>query len=558
MDSDTPVPAPDASKVSVDSRVIEPAFGLGRFAPFNWERLPHDTGIRLFWGRIVGWLILLACVLWMTVASGLFVFIKYRRGFADVQFAHMVLLPWKLDDYRRSKGEFLIKEGLAKAEAQEWRTAFNLLRPGLLAVPEHREARLLVARIYLMAGRADVTRTTLIDGVKYHGDQLDYLREVLGYFFGLQADDTVIALIDELRPRLEAQAPAARMATTALAYAYFNRGRFVEAEAVLSEARLLGTPESRFVTARVAWAQGRQEDALVQLRDLTAAVPQDYEIYRTLIFYLGEKKRWGEVRRASLQRQFDLPDRPEAYVDFITACTEEGDEAARAEAEEAFFARFARDASALLRLAEQASRAGRVEIVERVAARCRELGHDGADAALLVVGAQLERQAYREVVERCIDLGAAVLKWPERQRLILGGLRGAALYGLGQEAEAEQSVRPLWETRVLPAQALTAVALRLQRVGQAAAARRVLRRGVEIDPLNQPALVLLLRDAVAENRLDEAPGLIERLVEMRQPPVDLVEAYARVLDSDLYLFYPDRERTLAKLKAFSRRRASGL
>jgi hypothetical protein len=204
--------APDASKLSVDSLVVEPALGLGRFAPFNWERYPHSTAIRLFWGRIAVWLVLLFCLGWLSLASGLFAFIKYRRGFTDVQFSHIVLLPWKLDAYRRSKGEFLIKDGLAKAEAQEWRAAFALLRQGLLAVPEHREARLLVARIYLMAGRPDVTRTTLLDGLPHHGDQVDYLREVLGYFFGLQADDTVVELITELRPRLDGQAPVARMA----------------------------------------------------------------------------------------------------------------------------------------------------------------------------------------------------------------------------------------------------------------------------------------------------------------------------------------------------------
>jgi len=127
--------APDASKVSADQAVIEPALGLGRWAPFNWERLPHSTGIRLFWGRIVLWVLVLVCVGWTLLATGLFVFVKYRRGFSDVQYSHMLFLPWKLDAYRRAKGEFLIKEGLAKAEAQEWRAAFDLLRPGLLAVP---------------------------------------------------------------------------------------------------------------------------------------------------------------------------------------------------------------------------------------------------------------------------------------------------------------------------------------------------------------------------------------------------------------------------------------
>ncbi len=542
--------APDASKVSADSCVVEPAFGLGRFAPFNWERFPHSTAIRLFWGRLVVWLLVLACVGWITLATGLFAFIKYRRGFSDVRYAHMLFLPWKLDDYRRAKGEFLIKEGLAKAEAQEWRAAFDLLRPGLLAVPDHREARLLVARIYLMAGRPDVTRTTLIDGLKYYANQPEYLREVLGYLFGLQADDMVIALAKDLRPRLDPKGPAARMAATSLAYAYFNRERYTEAEAVLAEARLLGTPEARFVMARITWERGRHADAVAQLRELAVQIPQESEGYRTLIHYLGEEKRWAEVRRASLQRQFVLPGESQAYVDYIAACGEEGDEVARTKAEEAFFERFGGDTNALLTLAEQAARAGRVETANRVVTRCHELGRSEADAVLVMLGAYLERRAYREVIERETDPGLAVTKWPERQKLILGGLQAAALYGLKQEAEARPLVRRLCETRLLPAPVLAMLAAHLEKVGQREEACRVLRNAVEIDPLYQPALVLVLRKALADGQLDDSFGWIDRLVGMRKPPSDLLAGLARALNSDLYLYCPGRAATLGKLNEF--------
>jgi hypothetical protein len=285
-------------------------------------------------------------------------------------------------------------------------------------------------------------------------------------------------------------------------------------------------------------------------------VPQDYEIYRTLIYYLSEKKRWGEVRRASWLRQLALPDRPEAYVDFIVACAEEGDDAKRAEAEQAYFERFGADTQALLRLGEYASRTGRVAVTGRIADRCRELGRNEPDAILLDLGAHLERRAYQEVVNRCIAVGAEGLKWPERQRLTLGALQAVALYGLGQGAEALPLVRRLYETRVVPSQVLTVVAVQLQKVGQDREARRVLRHAVEVDPLNQAGLVLLLRSILTERELDEAPVLVDRLLGMRQPPVDLLNDMAHTLDSDLYLFLPERERTLAKIKDFLRDRVA--
>lgn len=536
-----PLPiGPNTSKVSPDAVEIVTPLNLGRFAPYQLEKTQYATAIRLFWGRMTLWLVLLLCLAWATVASGLFVFIKYRRGFSEVQYSHMLLLPWKLDAYRHAKGEFLIKQGLAQAESQEWRAAFDLLRPGLLAVPNHLQARLMVARIYLMAGRPDITRTTLLEGLPIHGNQVDYLREVLGYFFGLQADSTVITVTQEMLTRLDPQLPAWRMASTALAYAYYNRGHYAEATEVLAKSNLLGTPEGRFVTARIEWEKGRRAAALAQLRELTIQVPADSEIFRTFVFYLGEEKRWGEVRRASWLRQLALPDQPAAYVDFIKACGEEGDTARLVEAETAFYERFKDNTQALLMLSEAAAQAGRIEVTQRVAARCHELKRDENDAVLLVLRAKLEARAYQAVIEQCIDLGAVVLKWPERQRLVLGGLRAVALYGLKQEAEAEPLLRRLWETRVLPSQVLAALALQVERVGHGREARRILRQAVAVDPLNQSALVFLLRSSLADEELRDAPALIERLLSMRNPPEELLAGLSQRLGSDRYMFLPER------------------
>jgi Tfp pilus assembly protein PilF len=556
MQTPPPPAGPDTTKVSAEAVEISTPFNLGRLAPFQLEKTQYATAYRLFWGRSLLWLLLLLCLAWASLASGLFVFIKYRRGFSEVRYTHILFLPWKLDAYRHAKGEFLIQQGLAQAEKQEWRAAFDLLRPGLLAVPTHREARLMVARLYLMAGRADVTRTTLLEGLPLHGDQVDYLREVLAYFFSLQADDTVFALAQELQARLDPTLPAWRMASTALAYAHFNRAQYPEAEAVLADARLLGTPEGRFVTARITWEKARRGEALALLRELTTQVPADFEIYRTYIYYLGEENRWSEVRRASWLRQLALPDQPAAYVDFINACGQEGDTSRRDEAESAFCERFAGNTQALLALSEVAAQNGRLEVCQRVAARCQELKRDEIDAVLLVLRAQLETRAYPAVIAQCIDLGAALLKWPERQRLVLGGLRAAAHYGLKQEAEAEPLVRRLEESRALPASVLAALALQLDRVGQGEAARRVLQHAVELDRLNQPALVQLLKTSLSLDRLHGAPALIERLLAMRNPPADLLSALRQRLGSDRYIFLPERPQVQAEITAFLQRRKS--
>jgi len=448
----------------------------------------------------------------------------------------------------------LIKEGLAKAEAQEWRAAFNLLRPGLLAVPDHREARLLTARIYLMAGRPDMARTLLIEGMKYHGDQLGYLREALGFFFALQADEAVIDLTRELRSRLDPKAPAARMAAVALTYAYFNRERFDEAEALMAEAHLLGTPEARFVAARITWERGRREQAVAQLRELAVQMPGEPEAYRTLIAYLREDHRWAEVRRASLQRQFILPEDPEAYVDFIAACAEEGDAARRAEAETAFFEHFGNDTQALLKLGDSAAGSGRIEIARRVAMRCRELGRDEAEGTLLLLAAYVEARDYPGLLEFWSDLRPRTLRWAERHRLMADGLRAVALYGTGQETEASILTQRVADSRLLPAPLLVSIARKLLAVGQVKEARRVVAQARAIDPLYQPALACTLEVMVADGDLAGGPALIERLLGMRKPPTDLLHSLTQALGSDQYLFLPDRAKAEAEIADWLRER----
>jgi thioredoxin-like negative regulator of GroEL len=546
-----PDPHPDfADKVTSDSITVTPGWKLGRFAPFSRVLDPHGTHIIIHKWRLPPYLLLLALLGWLVATAGLHAHIKYRTGFTEVRYSHLVLLPWKIDDHRRARGEFWIRQGLAAAENQEWIEAFSLLRGGIMSVPEHQEARLLVARIYLMARRVDHARDTLLDGLPYHADQLEYLRTVLGFLFSQQADDAVAAVALELRPRLAPSSPAGRMAGTALAYAQFNRGRYAEAEATLREAGLLSTPEGRFVMARIAWDKDRRDEAVARLRELASQVPDDVEIYRTLIFYLRELDRPGEVRRAALARQLARPDAPDGYLDFIASAASEGDFSRATEAETDYLARFAADAPALLRLAETAAKRGDPSAARRVLARCLELDREIPAAHLHVIEAHLESRDYAAALERIAPLVAAdgpASAWPEPQQLALAGARAIALYGDGQAMEAAPLVHRLREARRLSPAALTVIAGRLETLGQPAEARALLRHAVELDPLYQPALVNLLERAVASGDLHGMPPLIERLATMRKPPADLIEKLRAALQSDRQLYLADRQKTLAAL-----------
>lgn len=542
VDADSPPPPPPKAKLETTHVYeVETPLGLGSFAPFQKERMVHQTRVRVFWRRVVAWLLVLGFGGWMALAGALYLFVKYRRGFDEVRFSHMALLPWKLDDYRLAKAEFTLAQGLAAAEAQQWREALYALRAALPQVPQHQEARMLVARVYLMAGRADLARDVLVEGLEHHRDQTDYLRTVLGFLFGQQADEAVLALTSTLLDRGEGDGAFSRMVRTARAYAHFNRGRFIEAESVFSAAGLGATPEARFVSARIAWERGRRDEAISRLRELHEQVPEDAEIHRTLVFYLNEEGRHGELRRLGLTGQLARPDRPEGHLDFIAASAVLGqaDEVVAAETE--YLRRFGGDRAALLRLAERAAAAGRAETVEAVEARLRDGAGDEAPerTAVTLLLAEAWLEAGRP--EHVVAMPAAPEAWQEGSRLTLEGLRGVALVRLGRLVEAESLLWRVGESRRVPASGLVALAGRLQALGHTDTARRLLARAVEVDPLHQPALVAYLRDAAAARVLDDKAELVVRLAGMRKPPEDLLAEIEAVYRSDRYLFMAGRE-----------------
>jgi tetratricopeptide (TPR) repeat protein len=503
--------------------------------------------LRVFWVRLGLWLIAGLAVLWLAVAAWIYNFMKNERAFTEVRYGQVLQLPWRQEEFKRSKAEFWVRQGMEYYRLGQYREAYELLRAGVPDVPENTEARIALARIYLMAGRKDFTRDLLVSGLEHNADQFEYVRSVLGFLFSQQADEVVATLMGKL---IETTAPDSKLhqlARSAQAIAYFNRDHYAEAEKTLQDAGLLANPQSRVLLARIAWEKGLRETALLKLRELHRTYPADDEIYLNLVAHLRQAGAGAEVRRVSVDRQIKYPDRTEAYLEFLNISQDPAEHARRAEAERDYLTHFADNPEALAKLSEYAARNGRVALAEEVLTQCRSLGKGVQGAASAVVSANLEAGDFAQALARTEALGAEDLGWNEPQRVILAGFRMVALFGLGKEVEAEPELGRLLESRYLTAQSATALALRLQRTGQAESALKLLRRAVEVDALYQPALVALLRAEQTNRDLAELRPLVERLPSLRKPPADLLAELRATFESDRYLYLPKRAELVAKL-----------
>jgi len=515
--------------------------------PLRIYKTPNGLRWHVYWRRLIVWAGISTIVAWLGLSTGAFFFIKYRGGFTEVRFSHILLLPLKLKEYRHAKGEFWIREGLAAAEQNQWREAFELLRAGLTHVPDHQEARTMVARIYLMLGRPDQAGDVLVAGIPYSKDPLAYVREVVGFLFSVQADQAVIDLCAKLLPNHPKGDPVRSLLVGAKMIAHYNRDQFAEAKALLAAENAENSPQAKLVLARIDWDQGFENYAVETLRALVEQSPADLEAYQVLVSYLRALNRHGEIRRLSLGRQLKFPDHPQAYLDFLQACADEKDVSRQEQAESEFLRLFADNAPALLQLAEYAARTGRPDVAAAVLERCRTLVKEELSATLHLISAHLQARDYPSALGTAEIVLPDARSWNEMQKLYLHGLHIVALAGSGKATEADSMLVPLLESRYLTASIATAIGLRFIELQRPEPALKFLQRAVALDSLYQPAVAHLLRSELRTKDLSELLPLVERFIALRKPAIDLVQELRAKFESDRYLYLPDRADWSARL-----------
>jgi tetratricopeptide (TPR) repeat protein len=513
-----------------------------------WERRSEGT-LRIRWRVFLTYLGVIALCLWLLTASAFFYFVKYNAGYQDVRFAHIVGLPWTLKIYRQAKGEYFLQQGLAAASESKWGEAFNLLQIGLPSNPDNEEARLTLARIYLMAQRPDQAKTLFLDGLKIHGNQTEYLRTVLTFLFGQQADSTVVEIAATVLSRTDISPELRRTLLLARFYAHFNRDQFREAENSIKGTEVEAAPQVEVVEARIAWEQGLQESALISLRSLQTRRPQDDDVYRVLQTYLRERGLLDEARRLALSRQLAFPQKPDAYIDFIELCAEKGMDSQGVDAAEDFLRLFATDGAALMRFQALAAQQGWSDQAKRVVKLLKSVAlQQQTAAAALALEADIKRKAYNDALRYASEwLREHPLLHPSEQMGIFS-MEALAYYGVGVEAEGTAKLERVFSSSATSPAALLTVGRHLKGLGKLEMAERAFSRAIELDPIYPGALVSLLQLKLESQRLDESISLIERLAGTRKPPPQLTQGILKALQSDYYLYVEARDSAIRALR----------
>jgi tetratricopeptide (TPR) repeat protein len=500
-----------------------------------WRRQSDGT-LALYWRNLLVYALLFISFTWITASSAIYYFVKNNIGYTDVRFSQIAGLPWTLDSYRKAKGEFFIQNGLRAAEESKWRAAIDQLRLGLPSAPSHENARLTLARIYLMAGRNDLARSTLMDGISYHPNKIKYIRSVLTFLFEIHADNSIIDLTNNLLSKESQALDLRRILLTARFYAYFNRGMFNEALNSIKGTEIENSLQVQIVDARIAWERGLRESSLISLRDLHTRFPQDDDIYQILQHYLQEQQNYAEARRIALARQLAIPAQPDAYIDFILLCP---DKEARVAAARDFARSFSGKSEAVMKLISAISRRGWNDLAWTLVAEIDPSNHrERLVAESLAIEADLANSDYMKALGSLQTWLRSDKVLSDSERSSLLALRGIAHYGVGAEAEAEADISQVLNSRLPPPSTLLQLSKYLLVLQKEDMASLILEKAISLDPFYQPAIVALLELKLNSQDLESALPLLTKLSSLRKPPTELIYNIIRALQSDRYLYHP--------------------
>ncbi len=496
-------------------------------------------------------------LLWLTTITGIYFYVKYERGFTDVRFGQIAGLPFTLGSYRRSQGEFHLKEGREKFAEKDYVMAFELMRAGLRSVPEDQEARRFIIGLYLAINRPDLASVFLEEGLAIHSHDPDYVQFFFETLLKIQEDNRIIAgaeklLSDKFLPEIPRY-----QAIMAAATACFLRARYSEAERWLSRDDTQNTEEGGLLLARIFLDRGDHKKALSQLSLLDQRYPTSRSVYMFHFSVLCQIGRTDEARRLALAASLREPEEPRFQLDLLQLVSMVGDKMGFASAFDSFLNDFGDNAEALNRLATLCATVGAADQARRIYDHVRAKGYSSLSASLGLSESLVVAGRYAEALETIQQIEDGSPDWLPTHGASLEALRAISLFATGDIEQAEAHLLNYLGNRSIPADQMVLCAVRFEALHGEKLARLALLKALERDSRNQAALQKLLLLDLSRHETDALPQYVQRLLELRRPPTALLASILGQLESDIYVFLPGRDKLISSLTTALRAQGRG-
>ena len=506
----------------------------------------NEMVIRPVLGRLFVLLAGLAITGWLTAALAVMIFVQQKHDFQGGDYVDIVL-PWRWQNYRVAWGEEFIERGLAMIDEGKVREGVHLVRVGHAKSPTNLEARQVVAELYASANRPDLAANVLREGLPNASGNIDYLRSTLRLLLANQDDVGVQEIVADTLPEAPELTPFNQVAALAGATAHFHRGNYDQAENMLLEYGLDKNPEGRILLARIDWESGNRDEALKRLEAEVEKFTDDDDVYILLGRYYRDLGEPTKAHNLAVLRQINNPMSPAPRIALLYSYFESHD-TKRVETEAArLLEEFSNNQSALTALGEFAANTGDVGLVRRVFATVDRSGFPLDTAAILVAETYLEVGQFRQTIDFLESHAKIDTEFQRRHESILNGLFAVAYLGLDNSDTGEMYLTQFLNGRRLRAESYLIISQRLLDQGRKEQARRVINHAHSVDPMNQVALVELIRLDLETGRTENLISFIEKLMTMRKPPRSLLEDSVARLSGDKFLYLENRDSLLRSI-----------
>ena len=512
------------------------------------------------WGRLFATLFVLFIASWISVAAALFGYFKYKKEFDEVTFTGMIALPFRMQEHRKEMGDYHIKTGLAEIKEGNYRDALRLLRLGVVRSPANLEGRRVLAEFYEVAlKRADIAAELMLKGLDLGGiDDIDYLKQTLRVLLRHQMDEKIQQLADKYLPNEPDLTDNNRTLAFGAANANYLRGNFDQADDYLISYNLIQSIEGLMLSSQISWDRGNQIAAITKMEHSLSRFPNSEPLLMQLSRYHREMGDIDKARRYAILRNVKDPLSPAPRLELLYIYNKANDVERELRETQRMLKQFRDDESALQSLANFAADTGKIDLARRTYEEALENEFAIDIFALLLIESHLVSKDYEGALSFSEELLKENPNWLKNRWAIFNSLRAVASYGTNRPDLGEIYLQHFIDEKNNPPQTYLAVARRFIDTDRSQQARKILTAAYRRSPTNQKILSKLIRIELELGHTENLNRLLNRLLLMRRPQMDLlVEAYEK-LGSDRFIFTPDRESLLLQLSAILRENSQNL
>lgn len=516
--------------------------------------------IAIRWARLLTTLFVLFIASWISVAAALFGYFKYKKEFDEVTFTGMIALPFRMQEHRKEMGDYHIKTGLAEIKEGNYRDALRLLRLGVMRSPSNLEGRRMLAEFYEVAlKRADIAAELMLKGLDLGGiDDIDYLKQTLRVLLRHQMDEKIQQLADKYLPNEPDLTDNNRILAFGAANANYLRGNFDQADDYLISYNLIQSIEGLLLSAQISWDRGNQIAAITKMEHSLSRFPNSEPLLMQLSRYHREMGDLDKARRYAILRNVKDPLSPAPRLELLYIYNKANDVERELRETQRMLKQFRDDESALQSLANFAADTGKIDLARRTYEEALENEFAIDPFALLLIESHLASKDYEGALSFSEELLKENPNWLKNRWAIFNSLRAVASYGTNRPDLGEIYLQHFIDEKNNPPQTYLAVSRRFIDTDRSQQARKILTTAYHRAPTNQQILSELIRIELELGHTENLNRLLNRLLLMRRPQMDLlVEAYEK-LGSDRFIFTPDRESLLLQLSAILRENSQNL